>query len=124
MEQTDDQPSNLTPRGERAAKFREEQETKRKAALALKAQYQKAAKSPVLRDLIKKIDGFGAYHLKMAKDGVGFEQIRMSDGSVEQKTVRFTPEERTGHLDRSAGIEEISNYIARQLAIDRTDDEE
>jgi len=81
----------------------------------LKAEYFKVKESPALQDLMKKLHGFVDYHTKVAKDGIGYEQYTNATGDLQQKTVRFTPEERVSHLDKAAGLEEILDYIERQL---------
>lgn len=121
MEQTDD--DQPVSRAEKLALRKAEAEKARKARLALKGEYLNIAKTKAFRDLQGKIASFDAYHLKLAKDGVGYEQMVMSDGSTTQKTVRFTPEERAGHLDRSAGIQEIADYIERMLKLETQDEE-
>jgi hypothetical protein len=71
----------------------------------------------VLDDLRAKIDLFQKYHLKIAQDAVGARKTgyKLDDGTEEVENVTLNPAERAGHLDKSAGIQEISDYIDRML---------
>jgi hypothetical protein len=65
-----------------------------------------------MADLLVKIKSFSAYHNSVAKAGVGYKVN--PDGTSDE--VRLTGDERLRELDRSAGIDEIADYIERQLA--------
>lgn len=85
-------------------------------AKKLKAAYKKLEGTEAFADLLAKISSFGDYHIKIAKDGVGYRDEVKPDGTKEQVLVQFTNEQKIDHLQRAAGIEEISDYITRQLS--------
>ena len=91
-------------------------EERANAQKLLKAEYFKIKKSAAVEDLLIKMRGFIDYHTKVAKDGVAYENGKDADGNLIQHTVRFTPEQRVSHLDKAAGLEEILDYIDRQLS--------
>ena len=86
-------------------------------ARKVKALYQSASSNDLLADMLNKCQSFMDYHLKIAKDGVGAQKtgFKLEDGTEEVKNVFFTQEQRVSHLDKAAGIEEIMNYIQRQM---------
>lgn len=101
----------LTPQQKRA----QVQKRARERSDALKGQYIKIKAEPAFVDLVAKIESFSAYHLKVAKDGVGFTETVTADGQIKQTQVKLSSEDRMRDLDRAAGIEEISAYIERML---------
>lgn len=86
----------------------------------VKAIYQDTVHDELLADLIRKGNSFVDYHLKIAKDGVGAKKtgFKLEDGTEEVQNVFLTQAERCAHLDKAAGIEELLNYIQRQLLAD------
>lgn len=71
----------------------------------------------VVRDIINKAKSFADYHTKIAKDGVGAKQTgyKLEDGTREVENYFLKSEERLSHLDKAAGIEELIDYIERQI---------
>jgi hypothetical protein len=84
----------------------------------LKVSYKKIIDEPAFKDILAKAKQFAAYHLTLAKDGVGYQQTGGKDdsGNPLQATVFFSHEKRVTELDKAAGIEELSNYIERQVS--------
>ncbi len=78
-----------------------------KAASDIKAAYMAAANDPVLLDVLAKAKAFCAYHIKVAKDGVGTD--------IKGALVYHSNERRVSELDRAAGIQSLIDYIERQL---------
>lgn len=109
----------LTKRQEIIKKHQDRAETVKSAHKALSAQYLQIKSTEAMQDLYTKMVGFHDYHLKLAQDGVGYESTGQSDkdGEVIMRTIRLTPEERTGHLDKASGIQEIIDYLDRRLAM-------
>lgn len=120
------QPTKAQLIKERREKKKEASKTAKKARLALMAQYRELEEHPAFVDLRAKIAGFDAYHMRLAKDGVGYQPTGrvLENGDNEMKEVRLTPDQRGGHLDNAAGISEISDYIARMLKLETSTDEE
>lgn len=81
------------------------------------AMYQNPANADLLSDILKKAKAFSAYHVQMSKDGVGYRSTgaKLEDGSPEQELFFFTSEKRVSEIDKAAGIDELINYIERQL---------
>jgi hypothetical protein len=69
----------------------------------LKVSYKKIMNEPAFKDILVKGKQFAAYHLTLAKDGVGYQQTGSKDDSGNE-------------LDKAAGIEELSSYIERQIS--------
>lgn len=92
-------------------------EERKKEASNIKAAYLASKDSPVLVDILKKARAFSAYHTKMAKDGVGYRSTgaKLEDGTPEQELFYYTSEKRVSEMDKSAGIDELIDYIERQL---------
>jgi uncharacterized linocin/CFP29 family protein len=84
----------------------------------LKVSYKKIMNEPAFKDILVKGKQFAAYHLTLAKDGVGYQQTGSKDdsGNAVQQTVFFSHEKRVTELDKAAGIEELSSYIERQIS--------
>lgn len=93
-------------------------EERAKVASDTKAAYLANKDHPILVDILKKARAFSAYHTKMAKDGVGYRSTgsKLEDGSPEQELFYYTSEKRVSEMDKSAGIDELIDYIERQLA--------
>jgi hypothetical protein len=110
---------NVTRRRAVQEKMRGEAQVKANAAKAIKAQYKKIADEPAIVDLLAKIKSFQAYHMKIAQDGVAYKfKEAVADNKIVQlkEEVKLTDGERTAQLERNAGIQEILDYIDRQLA--------
>lgn len=84
----------------------------------LKISYKKIMNEPAFLDILKMAKQYSAYHLKLAKDGVGYQQTGAKDdsGNPVQATVFFSHEKRVTELDKAAGVEEITDYIERQIS--------
>jgi hypothetical protein len=98
-----------------AHKARVEEQTKE--IEAVKHSYARIKDEPAFRDLLAKAKSFAAYHTKMAKDGVGYRDTGQFDekGKPIQEIVYYTNEKRVSELDKAAGIEELEDYILRQI---------
>lgn len=81
---------------------------------ALLVSYKKLQKDPAFLDLMKNVNDFIKYHQKLAQDGIGYT-IKSVDGKTVQEEKHFTPSERTGHLDKAAGIQEIIDFVGRKF---------
>jgi transcriptional regulator with XRE-family HTH domain len=92
-------------------------EERAKVASDTKASYLANKDNPILVDILKKARAFSAYHTKMAKDGVGYRSTgaKLEDGTPEQELFYYTSEKRVSEMDKSAGIDELIDYIERQL---------
>lgn len=106
----------------RLERERKTQETAAKEK-QLKAEYYKIAQTPAFLDLQAKIQSFLDYHIKVAKDAVGFENKTVgrdesNNPITEQVLIRFTSEQRLSDLDKGAGIQEIIDYVDRKLTIE------
>lgn len=84
----------------------------------LKVSYKKIMDEPAFKDILEKGAQFASYHLKLAKDGVGYQQTGEMDeyGNPKQNTVFFDHDKRVTELDKAAGIEELTAYIDRQIS--------
>jgi len=98
------------------------EQKKRNAEMAeevdsLRHSYARIKDEPAFQDILKKAKSFAAYHNKMAKDGVGYRDTGRFDekGNAIQEIVYYTGEKRLGELDKASGIEELEDYILRQL---------
>jgi len=94
-------------------------EERAKKASDIKSAYLAGKDGIVLTDIVKKATTFAEYHVQLAKDGIGYRNTgnKLSDGSPEQELYYFTPEKRTSELDKAVGIEELLNYIKRQIEL-------
>lgn len=86
---------------------------------AIKHSYARIKDEPAFRDLLAKAKSFAAYHTKMAKDGVGYRDTGQFDERNKpiQEIVYYTNEKRVSELDKAAGIEELEDYILRQIPV-------
>lgn len=84
---------------------------------AMRHSYARIKDEPAFRDILAKAKSFAAYHTKMAKDGVGYRDTGEFDerNQPKQEIVYYTNEKRVSELDKAAGIEELEDYIQRQL---------
>lgn len=91
----------------------EQAQKERKADIdAVNISYKKIKDTAALQDIIKFAQSMVEYHGKIAKDGVGYKKIE--DGK-DPELVYFTAEKRLSELDKTAGIEEILDYIKRKI---------
>lgn len=83
----------------------------------VRAVYAKEKGGPLLEDLLAKCELFKGYHLKLAQDGVGARKTghKLVDGSEEVENFFLDNNQRAGHLDKASGIQEIVDYVERQL---------
>lgn len=103
---------------EKVAARKEEAKKAQGRSLVLKEEYKKLETNPAFIDLLAKVDSFAAYHTKLAKDRTGIENHDEVVGEkvvTVQNIVKLSEGERLAELDRAAGIEEIKDYVARQL---------
>lgn len=96
----------------------EKAEEKRKAeSEELKANYAKIKDEPALADILAKAKTFAAYHMKIAKDGMGSKQNGFTEsGQPIIVDYRLTSEERIAHLDQASGQEQLIAYIENKLS--------
>lgn len=87
----------------------------------LRISYKKIKDEPAFQDILTKAKQFAGYHLKMAKDGVGFRETGQRDdsGNPVQETVFFDQHKRVTELDKAAGIDEIVGYIEGRVTEER-----
>ena len=86
----------------------------------LKAAYQAEKDGPVVTDILAKARVFAAYHQKLAQDGVGARKTgyKLENQTDEVENYFLGSEERLANLDKAAGIQELIDYIERQLKTD------
>lgn len=84
---------------------------------AMRHSYARIKDEPAFQDILAKAKSFAAYHLKMAKDGVGYRDTGEFDSKNKpiQEVVYYDQPKRLSELDKAAGIEELEGYILRQL---------
>lgn len=83
----------------------------------MKNLYHKIKDEPALADILAKGKSFAAYHMKLAKDGVGFK-VRGQDenGKDIVEDYVLTSEQRIAELDQCKGLEQLVGYIEQKLA--------
>lgn len=83
----------------------------------LKALYMQEKDSPVIADILAKAKKFQEYHEKLARDGVGARKTghKLVDGSDEIENYFLSDSEVAGNMKKSAGIQEMVDYINRML---------
>lgn len=83
----------------------------------IQAAFAQIKDSPALADILQKCTDFQSYHVKLAQDGVGARKTgyKLEDGTQEVENFFLDNNQRAGHLDKCAGIQEIIDYIGRQL---------
>lgn len=88
-------------------------------AKAVKALYLQEKESPLIEDILKKANGFIKYHVKLAQDGVGARKTghKLTNGMDEVENYFFTNEEIAGEMKKAAGLQELVDYIERQIAL-------
>lgn len=87
----------------------------------LRISYKNIKDEPAFQDILAKARQFAGYHLKMAKDGVGYRETGAKDdtGNPIQETVFFDQHKRVTELDKAAGIDEIVGYIEGRVSDER-----
>lgn len=99
------------------AKKTHDVKTKERAnqVIDLKVAYGQKDAQVVVADILEKAKKFISYHNKIAQDGVGARKtgFKTANDQDEVETVYLTNDQRAGHLDKSAGIQELVDYIER-----------
>lgn len=107
------------------AKALHEKNTKLRAAdaQALKALYLAKKDDPVIQDILVKTKQFISLHNKIAQDGVGARKTgeKYENGMDVIENIYLTNNQRAGHLDKSAGLQEMVDYIERQITVPEPD---
>ena len=100
-----------------AAKLQKEKAEERKRLVEQRrANYAKIKDEPALADIIAKGKEFAAYHLKLAKDGMGARVTGQDDrGNPIVEDYFLTSDQRIAELDQAKGIEQYVGYIENQL---------
>jgi hypothetical protein len=92
------------------------QEERKRQIEQLKVEYSQIKDSPALADILKKAREFAAWHLKLAKDGVGSRVLGADDnGNPKIEEYYLTPEQRIAELDQCKGQEQLIAYIEGKL---------
>jgi len=83
----------------------------------VKHEWQNAKESPIVKDLLAKAKKYQAYHIKIAQDGVGARMTghKLADGSAEVENYFLSNSEIAGEMKKAAGIQELVDYIERQI---------
>lgn len=83
----------------------------------VQASYNRIKGELALTDLLEMCSKFQKYHLKLAQDGVGARETghKLVDGTAEVENFFLDNNQRAGHLDKAAGIQEIIDYMDRQI---------
>ncbi len=89
----------------------------------IKAAYLSGKGDLIIEDLLVKIPLWQKLHLKVAQDGVGIRPtgFKLTNGEQEVENIYLTPDQRASHLDKSAGLQEILDYIERQTTVPKPD---
>lgn len=100
-----------------AAKLQKERAEERKRLVEQRhAEYAKIKDEPALADIISKGKEFAAYHLKLAKDGMGARVTGQDErGASVVEDYFLTSDQRIAELDQAKGIEQYVAYIEKQL---------
>lgn len=71
----------------------------------------------VVPHIIEMCEQFKKYHLKIAQDGVGARKTgyKLQDNTEEVENFFLSNHQRAGHLDKASGLQEIIDYIDRQI---------
>lgn len=111
-----EQVDEATRRRAAAKLHKEKAEERKRQAEQRKAEYAEIKDSPALADIIAKGKEFAAYHLKLAKDGMGARVTGQNDnGTAIVEDYFLTSEQRIAELDQAKGIEQYVAYIEKQL---------
>lgn len=103
------------------AKTAHSKATKQRASdqATIKSLYLASADDPILLDIITKAEAFIKYHIKLAQDGTGARKTgyKLSDGTAEIENYFFSSDEIAFEMKKAAGIQELLDYINRQLTL-------
>lgn len=99
-----------------------EQKSKERADTAsnIKAAYQAEKDGPVIADLILKAKTFINYHQNLAQNAQGARKTgyMLENKQPEVENYFLGSEERLSNLDKAAGIQELLDYIERQIKVE------
>lgn len=105
-----------------AARKLHEQRTKERAdkAATIKAVFQSERDGLVIQHTLKVAKQFVSYHQKIAQDAQGARQTgyKLEDGTQEVENYFLGKDERVAHLDKASGIQELVDFIERQIKIE------
>lgn len=94
--------------------------SKERAEIAsdIKGVYRAAKDSQLIKDLLSKLELFKDLHMGVARDGVGARKTgyKLENGQEEVENIFLTNNKRVSELDRAAGIQQVIDYIERQIA--------
>lgn len=84
---------------------------------ANRAAYAQIKDSVALADILHTGQRYIDLNLKLAQDGVGARETghKLTDGTNEVENYFFSKDERLAKLDNAAGIQQLLDYIERQL---------
>lgn len=105
-------------RAQKAKTVHEKAQAERvKTAKNIKGIYQAEKDNPVLEDILNKANGFIKYHVKIAQDGVGARKTGhlLTNNQPEVENYFLSNSEIAGEMKKAAGIQELVDYIERQL---------
>ena len=99
------------------AAHKEKTQARAAAIETIQHSYARIKDEPAFVDILAKAKSFAAYHTKMAKDAVGYRDTGevYENGKPVQEVVYYDQDKRVSELDKAAGIEELEDYILRQL---------
>lgn len=85
---------------------------------AIKATYRAERDGVVVQDILAKAKKWQSYHIKLAQDGVGARETghKLVDGTKEVENYFLTNDEIAGEMKKAAGLQEMIDYIERQIA--------
>ena len=111
-----EQVDEATRRRAAAKLHKERAEERKRQGEQRRAEYAKIKDEPALADIIAKGKEFAAYHLKLAKDGMGARVNGQDDkGNPIVEDYFLTSDQRIAELDQAKGIEQYVAYIEKQL---------
>lgn len=111
-----EQVDEATRRRATAKLHKEKSEERKRMAEQRRAEYAKIKDEPALADIIQKGREFAAYHLKLAKDGMGARVNGQDEkGNPNVEDYFLTSDQRIAELDQAKGIEQYVAYIEKQL---------
>ncbi len=112
--------SRIKTKQERVKNHQRKALQRKKDNQAIRAMYQNEGNSDLVQHLLAKAREFAAYHITIAKDGVGARKTgyKLEDGSPEVENYFLKQSERVSHLDKAAGIDELIGYIERQMTVE------
>lgn len=111
-----EQVDEATRRKAAAELHKQKTEERKRLMEQRKAEYAKIKDEPALADIIAKGKEFAAYHLKLAKDGMGARITGQDErGAPVVEDYFLTSDQRIAELDQAKGIEQYVAYIENQL---------